>query len=112
MAATNSQVQQYVNERVRPLCEDIRRVYLRCKDAKAAIDDVYANLNADPPTEWTDTHDGHPPHLMTPDDVLAWNTFISLFIDFVEGNLTDGNKNSAAGQYPVILDGCVAPVQG
>lgn len=103
--ATNTQVQAYVDQRVRPRCQQIRDLYLLCKDDKAVIDDVYENLTTSP--TWTDGRTDNPPHLMVPNDVLAWNTFVSLFIDFVEGALTDGNKNSAAAQYPVIVDGCV-----
>jgi hypothetical protein len=109
MAATDAQVQQYVNERVRPICEAIRNLYLQCKDAQAAIDDVYANLTAPSPT-WTDTRQDAPAHLMTPSDVLAWNTFVLRLTEFVEGTLTDANKNEAAGQYAVIVDSCVRPV--
>lgn len=96
-AATNAQVQQYVNSRVRPRCEQIRALYLAIKDDKAAIDDIYANLTNNP--NWADSHDQNPPHLMTPNDVLAWNAFISGFIDFVEAN----------ANYAVVLDGCVRP---
>jgi hypothetical protein len=97
MAATNEQVQAYVNERVRPWSESIRAAYLQAKDHKAAIDDVYANLTNSP--TWDDSNSSNPPHLLTPDDVLAWNAFVTAFIGFVEG---DSN-------YAKILDACVRP---
>jgi len=105
MPASNAQVQQYVNERVRPRAEQIRALYLAIKDDKAVIDDVYANL-VDNPT-WTDVRSDAPPHLLTPSDVLAYNTFIERMIAFIEGTLTDGNKNEGAAQYPVIQDACI-----
>lgn len=95
MAATNAQVQQYVNERVRPSSELFRKVYLLCKDHKAAIDDVYANLTDNP--TWADTRTDAPPTLLDANDVLAWNAFVSAFITFVEG---DAN-------YAAVLDACV-----
>lgn len=111
MAATNEQVQQYVNERVRPRSEEIRALYLRCKDDKAVIDDVYANLTDNP--DWEDTRSDAPPHLLTPSDVLAWNAFITGFIHYVEGTFPDiATANSGDDQYPVIQDACVRPVTG
>lgn len=108
MAATNAQVQSYVNERVRPRCEEIRALYLRCKDDKANSDDVYANLNGTP--DWTDTRADAPPTLLTPNDVLAWNTFIDGFIKFVEGTfISQADANTASAQYAVVLQGCVRP---
>lgn len=100
MPASNAQVQTFVNDRVRPWSERARALYLQAKDHKAAIDDVYANLTDSP--DWTDTHNGNPPHLLTPSDVLAWNAFVSAFIDFVEG---DAN-------YAKVLQACVRSVEG
>jgi|SRR3990167_2432201 len=105
MAATNAQVQAYADLRVRRRAEDIRNLYIAIKDDKAVIDDVYANL-IDNPT-WTDQRGDNPPHLLTPNDVLAYNTFMDMFIAFIEGTLTDQNKNSGAAQYPVIKGTCV-----
>lgn len=98
MPASNAQVQAFVDQRVRPRCEAIRNLYLACKDDKAVIDDVYANLT-DSPT-WTDGRTDNPPHLLVPNDVLAWNAFITEFIAFVEG---DGN-------YAAVVDACVRGV--
>ena len=110
MPATNAQVQQYVNERVRPRSEQIRNLYLSCKDDKATIDDVYANLTNNP--TWTDTRSDAPPHLLTPSDVLAWNTFLTQFIALVEGTFPDvATANSAAAQYPIIQNSCVRQVR-
>jgi len=109
MAATNGQVQVFANERVRPFAEKMRAVYLLAKDHKAAMDDVYANLNDNP--TWTDQHNSNPPHLMTPGDVLAFNTLWTRLIEVIEGGLNDAGKiiacNDIAAQWPVVLDACV-----
>jgi predicted TPR repeat methyltransferase len=110
MAATNEQVQTYVNERFRVRAEQFRAIYLAAKDDKAVMDDVYANVN-DGGSTFSDTRTDGPPHLITRTDVLAYNTFLERFIAFIEGTLTDLNKNEAAGQWPVMQDACVRPVQ-
>ncbi len=107
MRATDQQVQQFVNDRVRQRCEQIRALYLACKDDKAAIDDVYQALSVSP--TWGDVRTDAPAHLMTPGDVLAWNAFITGFIALVEGgNVAD--MQAAAAQYPKVLQGCIRGV--
>lgn len=98
-AATNQQVQQFVNERMRRRAEQIRALVLAMQDDKAAIDDVYAAVAAQNPT-WQDIREDGPPHLLTPNDVLAYNSFITSAIT----NLKD------AADYPIILKACVQPV--
>ncbi len=91
--ATDQQVQNYVDQNVRPRSEQIYALYLACKSDKALIDDVYAALTQQKPT-WADSRTDSPPHLLTPNDVLAWNGFISAFISLVEG--------SEAGDYTIV----------
>lgn len=110
--ATDLQVQQYVNERFRPFAEQMRAAYLAAKDHKAVIDDVYEHVsgaNAIAST-WTDQRTDGPPHLLTANDVLAFNTFLDAFIAFVEGGLTTVMDDGGA-QWPVMQDACVRPVQ-
>ena len=101
--ATDTQVQQYVNDRIRPHSEAIRNLYLKLKDDKAVIADVYSAVTQQSPT-WSDTRTDGPPHLLTPSDVLAYNTFITAFIAMIEGV---GDPTAAAAQYPVIQNACV-----
>lgn len=96
--ATDQQVQDYANARIRVRCEQIRDLLIAMEDDKSAIDDVYAAM-ADSPT-WEDTRSDGPPHLLTPGDVLAWNTFLSDMITAMRGN----------AQLPIILKSCVRPV--
>ena len=98
-AASNQQVQVYSDTTVRPLCEQIRALYLNCKTAKAALNDVYANLTNSP--TWTDGRSDNPPHLATPNDMLAWNAFVSALITMIEG--------SEASDFGVIESLCVRP---
>jgi hypothetical protein len=99
MAATNAQVQNYVNERVRPHAELARALALAYDDDIAAIDDVYAALTQATPT-WTDARADSPPHLLTPSDVLAINTFMN--------EIRNAIKNNA--QYAIVLKACVRAV--
>lgn len=101
MPATDAQVQQYANERVRVWSEQCRALYLTAKDHKAVIDDVYAALVQENPT-WTDTRSDAPPVLLDPSDLLAWNAFVTAFITFVEGN----------ADYAKVLQACVRPIGG
>lgn len=98
-AATDQQVQQFVNERVRPRAEQIRALVAAMQDDKSVIDDIYQALNVESPT-WTDQRTDGPPHLLTPADVLGYNSFITFAIP---------NLNTAA-DYPTIEKACVRPI--
>lgn len=97
--ATDPQVQQFVNERLRPRAEQIRALLLAMEDDRAAFDDIYAALTAPAPT-WDDERADGPPHLLTGNDVLALNTFLYDTITAMRGN----------AQLPVVLKACVRPV--
>jgi hypothetical protein len=99
MPATDAQVQTFVNERVRPRAEQVRALLLAMEDDRAAFDDVYAALAQTSPT-WADTRADGPPHLLTPADVLAWNTFLYDTIAAMRGN----------AQLAPVLAACVRPV--
>lgn len=102
--ATDLQVQNYVDQRIRPISEQIRNLVANMNDIKATIDDVYAALQpANNPT-WTDTRDDGPPHLMSADDVLAINTIITDLLDPTTGI-------AANAQYPIVEKACVNPVR-
>jgi hypothetical protein len=107
--ATNEQVQAFADQRIRPRCEQIRNLYLACKDDVSAIGDVYENIAAG--SDWTDTRTDNPPHLMTPNDIIGWNQFISGLIQFYEASFPDLPAAGVGGaQYPVVLDCCVRGV--
>lgn len=100
-AATDEQVQSYVDTRVRPHSEAMRAIYLSLKDDKSAIDDVYEALSAQSPT-WHDVRTDAPPHLLVPGDVLAWNAFVTAFIGLIEG--------AESSDYAMVLKACVRGV--
>ena len=97
--ATDGQVQNYVNQRIRPHAEQVRNLVNALRDDKATIDDVYAALTQATPT-WEDARDDFPPHLLTRNDVLAVNAFITGFLAFID----------ASAEYAIIIDACVRPV--
>jgi hypothetical protein len=109
MAATNQQVQTFVDQRMRPRAEQFRALYLAAKDDLAEIGDVYANVN-DAGSTFSDGRTDGPPHLVSRTDVLAYNTFLTLFVAFIEGTLSSGNMNSGHDQWPVLQQACVRPV--
>jgi hypothetical protein len=116
MPATDQQVQQFVDERIRPHCEAARALLLAVEDDNAAIGDVYAALNVQDPT-WEDGRTDGPPHLLAASDVLAINTFNVRLAQVLRGDLTqDADKiaavNDIAAQLPVVLSACVRPVGG
>ena len=96
--ATDAQVQSFVNNRIRPRAEQIRALEILMTDDISSIDDVYNALNQQSPT-WSDNRDDAPPHLLTPSDILAINTFLH--------DIQDAIKNHA--QYPIVLKACVRP---
>lgn len=100
-AATDQQVQQFVNERIRVRAEQVRALAIALADDISAIDDVYAALNVGSPT-WNDVRDDGPPHLLLPSDVLSFNTFMNDIRTAITGN----------AQYPIVLKACVRAVGG
>lgn len=109
--ATDQQVQTYVDQRVRPRCEQLRALALSVDDDKATLDDIYAALTQETPT-WSDTRTDAPPHLLLPSDVLAWNTFITGVQKLRDGTFADLTEaNSFAAQWAVVLAACVRSVE-
>jgi hypothetical protein len=99
MAATDEQVQKFVDERIRPHAELARQLAVLFDDDIALIDDVYNALNVGSPT-WSDGRTDAPPHLLTPADILSINTFLH--------DIRDAIKNHA--QYSIVLKATVRPI--
>ncbi len=99
--ATNQQVQTFVDQQVRPFCENLRALNAQALSMIAQITDIYNALNQQSPT-WSDTRTDGPPHLMLPSDVLAINTVLHNFTAYVAGE----------SQYPIVQQACVRPVPG
>lgn len=111
MAATDQQVQTYVNERIRPRAEQCRALVNSLRDDKAAIDDVYAAVVQAEPT-WADNRNDGPPKLLTPQDVLVYNAVISLLLKCVDGTATLQDVSDLHANWPVFMSACVRPVGG
>lgn len=100
MAATNLQVQAYVDQRVRPRSNNVVDLINELTQDQAVIGDVYANLTNSP--TWTDNRTDGPAHLAVPNDVLAWNTFVVRTLQFWNGTLDPANIADAPAQLAII----------
>jgi hypothetical protein len=108
-AASNSQVQRYVDERVRVFAEQVRKAYILAKDHTAAFADVKLNIN-DPATTWIDDRQDAPPYKLTAADVMQWSQFLTKFISLFEGTFADvADANAGAAKYAKVLQACVRP---
>lgn len=115
--ATDTQMQQYANERVRPFAESFRGVLISARDHRSAIDDIYARAVGS--VRWNDNRTDGPPHLLqsgnsaSPDDMLNFNTFVSSLLDIIDGVGTDAtNAANLRAAWAVLVDACVRPVNG
>lgn len=121
--ATDAQMQQFANERIRTFAESFRAVLIAARDHKSAIDDVFARAVQNPGTRWNDNRTDGPPHLLQsgfdnttaadPDDMLNFNACVSALIDIIDGVGTDAtNAAMLRSTWAVLVDACVRPVQG
>lgn len=116
MAATDVQMQQFANERLRPRAESFRNLRASVQDDQAAIDDIYARAVSN--SRWDDARTDGPPHLLKsgnsadPDDMLNYNTFCAMFLKFMAGTFASLEEaNTAAACWGVVQDACVRPIQ-
>lgn len=98
--ATNAQVQQFVDSRIRPRAAQIRDLLAAINDDISAIGDVYATLNG--ANTWTDQPAGGatPPHYLSGSDVLAMNTLLNAVANAISTN----------PQYPICQKACLNPI--
>lgn len=101
--ATNIQIQNWCNSRLRPHAALARSLVLAFLDDIASIAQVYAAL--------TDTQNPNPPFVdsatttvysLQASDILAFNAFMN--------DISTAMKNHAS--YPIVLAACVNPPQG
>lgn len=102
MSATDQQMQQYANERIRVRAEQFRALINACRDDKAAIDAVYDRATNG--VAWTDSRIDGPPKLLASQDFLVFNAFVSDFIAAVDSGAMHNNLN-------VFQAACVRPLQ-
>lgn len=108
--ATDQQMQQYSDTRVRPRCEQIRNLLAALDDDVAAIDDVYSRCVGS--GNWPDARNDGPPQLNTCADILAWNTAVTALQKLRDGTFASVGEANAMfkDQWPVIQDLCVRGV--
>lgn len=104
MSATDAQVQQYANERIRVRAEQFRALINSCRDDLAAITDVYARANGGDP--WADARTDGPPKLLESTDVLVFNAFITQFLNCIDNTPDAGSDNTL-----FVLHANLAPFQ-
>lgn len=115
--ATNIQVQNYCDQRIRVRAEAFRNLIASLRDDKSAIDDIYARAAGT--NAWADARTDGPPHLLkcgnssNPDDVLNFNSFAAAMLDIIDGVGTDAtNAATLRSNWAVLVDACVRPVNG
>lgn len=106
-AASNAQVQNFVDDYYRPIAQQVAALKLQIEVAQSLISDVYANLTAsNPSTTWTDSVTDGPPHMLQPSDVLSMNTYLSGLLQVITGTVPSGQEASVvdaiAGQWPIM----------
>lgn len=114
--ATDQQMQVFADERLRRFAEQARALRLNAQDHKNAIDDIYARgVSAN---RWEDARTDGPPHLLqsgdaaNPDDMLNFNTAITLIEKFFAGTFENVNEaNGFAAAWAVLQDACVRPTE-
>lgn len=117
-AATNTQMQRFADERLRPFAEALRDIFAQAVDHQAAIDDVYARATANPGTRWNDARTDGPPHLLqnaydnttpaNPDDMLNFNTLLARLGQLKNGTFANVSEaNEFAALWAVLQDACV-----
>lgn len=110
MAANDTQMQSYCDQRVRPRAEQFRALINACRDDKAAIDAVYdraANGAA-----WADARTDGPPKLLASQDVLTFNAFISLFLACIDGTALTADVVNLHSNLAPFQAACARSVQG
>ncbi len=108
MAATDQQMQQYADHRIRVRAEHFRALINSCRDDKAAIDEIYDRAANGAP--WNDNRGDGPPTLLDEQDVLVFNAFITLFLSCIDGTAVTGDVVQLNANLPVFQAACVRPV--
>lgn len=122
MAATDIQMQNFADQRVRRRAEALRDLLNSLADDKASIDEIFARAVSN--SRWNDARQDGPPTLLqsgnsaNPDHMLAFNTLTSQLLWLLrnEGEAPGGTladfANSVRGNWAVVIDTCVRPTNG
>jgi hypothetical protein len=106
--ATDQQMQQYANERVRVRAEQCRALVNALNDDKLAIDDVFERaVGANP---WADARTDGPPSLLNQQDILTYNAVATILLKCVDGTATLQEVSDLSANWPAFQSACVRPV--
>jgi hypothetical protein len=106
--ATNQQVQNFSDQKVRPLCEQFVSFVQNLQMALSQMGDINANLTAtNPTTTWLDVRTDAPPHLAQPGDLLAVAAASAAFGRVLAGTGTAQDSVTIATAIPIIQSLCV-----
>lgn len=108
MAATDQQMQQYCDERIRVRAEASRALVNSLRDDKSAIEAVFDRAANGPP--WADARTDGPPKLLDQQDVLVYNSVATLLLKCVDGTATLQDVADLAANWAQYQSGCVRPV--
>lgn len=103
--ATNQQMQNFCDQRIRPFAEAWELLIAQARSHKAAIDDIYSRAVGT--NAWNDGRSDGPPHLMqagnsqSPDDVLAFNSLVTGILALADGEALDGSSPDATEKAAV-----------
>lgn len=106
--ATDQQMQTFANERLRVRAEQLRLIVNEMRDDKAALDSVYdraANGAA-----WNDARTDGPPKLLGSQDILVYNSVVTLLLACIDGTATLQNIADLHANWPVFQAACARPV--
>lgn len=103
--ATNSQMQDYADAKMRPRAEQFRAIDEAMSSDKETIDEVYQRAAGANP--WADARTDGPPNLLTHQDVLVYNAIITLWAKFRAGTATAQDSADFAANWPVFMSFCV-----
>jgi hypothetical protein len=106
--ATNGQMQSYADQRIRVRAQTWRNFIAALRDDKAGIDSVYeraVSANA-----WSDARSDGPPKLLANQDILSYNSFITLLLKLVDTGLTAQEVTDLRAQLAPVLTTCVNPL--
>jgi hypothetical protein len=106
--ATDQQMQQYCDQRIRVRAEECRALVNSLRDDKASIDDAYARASGG--TAWTDARTDGPPKLLASQDVLTYNAVVTLLLKCVDGTATVQDVADLHSNWSVFQSACVRPV--
>lgn len=106
--ATNEQMQEYANTRIRVRAEQSRALVESFRDDKFAGESVYARASG--LTPWNDSRTDGPPKLLASQDFLVFDSVAVLLLRCIDGTATADDVAALHANWPVFQSACVRPV--